>query len=746
MKISTILDQIDNGQTALPEFQRGYVWNRDQVRGFLVSLYNRYPVGSLLSWTTESEEAGHRGDQVLNQGAVNLLLDGQQRITSLYGIIRGRPPTFFDGDERAFKDLYFNVESAEFSFFMPSRMGSDPKWISVSELMIKGAEYVTDQLADAYSNDHRTLNRFNLRLNRLRDIRDIDIHVENISGEDKTLDVVVDIFNRVNSGGTKLSKGDLALAKICSTQPDARQRMRAALDDWKGRGFRFSLDWLLRAITTLTTDEARFSFIHELGGEQFLRGLEKAVRHINYLLDLIGNRLGLDHHQVLTGHFAFPVMVRYVEEQGGKLNDEATINRLLYWYIQTAIWGRYSSAVESTLGRDLRLMLEAEGDGLEALIQELALWRGSLRVRPGNFAGHTRGNRFYSLLYMLTRVGEAKDWGLGIALRKGLLGRNSALELHHVFPKHRLGEHGYDQKLTNAIANFCFLTKDSNLRISNRLPVEYFAEIEANFPGALESQWIPTDRSLWELDRYQDFLAARRELLAEATNALLDSLYTLEGDAREPANLDAAGENVPGGIVSEAAEQQLRGVQDWLDEHELPRGEWEYPLNDLQSGEVCAILDLAWPEGFQPGLDEPAALLVGEDDDLVRAATDAGYRVFEDVGLFKRYVAERILGDPYLALPDWSHGLDEAALPVANAIVDQDLPTPVVGHDVQDESGAVAGCFELAWPQRKLGVWATGGRANPLPATLVGWHLFTLQEVAEAPNLLVSELKREKAA
>ena len=95
MKISTILDYIDSRHIALPEFQRGYVWNREQVRGLFDSLYQRHPIGGLLFWATESKTAAHRGDGQLAAGVVKLLLDGQQRITSIYGVIRGKPPEFW---------------------------------------------------------------------------------------------------------------------------------------------------------------------------------------------------------------------------------------------------------------------------------------------------------------------------------------------------------------------------------------------------------------------------------------------------------------------------------------------------------------------------------------------------------------------------------------------------------------------------------------------------------------------------
>ena len=138
MHVSTILDHIDSGDMALPMFQRGYVWNRDQVRGLMESLYHGHPVGSLLVWATPAEGASYRGDRDVAPGVVRLLLDGQQRVTSLYGISRGKPPAFFDGDARAFTGLYFHLGKEEFHFYQRSLMQDDPLWIDVSEMMRGG--------------------------------------------------------------------------------------------------------------------------------------------------------------------------------------------------------------------------------------------------------------------------------------------------------------------------------------------------------------------------------------------------------------------------------------------------------------------------------------------------------------------------------------------------------------------------------------------------------------------------------
>ena len=142
MKVDTILDSIDQGTISLPEFQRGYVWNRKQVKQMMDSLYRKYPVGSFLIWNTKSETANVRGDDPVTTD-IKLLLDGQQRVTSLYGIIRGTPPPFFDGNSRAFQDLYFHLEDEVFEFYMKMKMQDNPLWINVTSLMQHGiaAEY-----------------------------------------------------------------------------------------------------------------------------------------------------------------------------------------------------------------------------------------------------------------------------------------------------------------------------------------------------------------------------------------------------------------------------------------------------------------------------------------------------------------------------------------------------------------------------------------------------------------------------
>ena len=103
-------------------------------------------------------------------------------------------------------------------------------------------------------------------------------------------------------------------------------------------------------------------------------------------------------------------MARYLDERKFRLDDPRERDQLLYWYVHTFLWGRYAGSTETVLNQDLALIEQPDG-ALERLIAELRRHRGDLRLQPNDFLGWSKGARFYPLLYMMTRVGKAKDWG-----------------------------------------------------------------------------------------------------------------------------------------------------------------------------------------------------------------------------------------------------------------------------------------------------------------------------------------------
>ena len=650
MKISTILAQVDLGNIALPTFQRGYVWNREQVRGFMDSLYRRHPVGSLLVWSTTTDGVEIKGGAPLAPGTIDLLLDGQQRITTLYGILRGKAPAFFDGNANVFSGLHFNLCSEEFAFYQHNIMYNDPRWIDVTKLIHKGVWTILWPL-QAIPELQSEINEFGNRLNALATIGDADLHIDQVTGEDKSIDVVVAIFNRVNSGGTKLSKGDLALARVCAAWPDARGEMQHRLVKWQRAGFNFKLDWFLRCINTIVTGEALFTALENVDVPTFQGGLTRAEKAVDALLNLISSRLALDHDRVLGSRYSFPLLARYFDDRGGTFGSGVDQDKILYWYIHTLLWGRYSGSTETVLNQDLALIKDCD-DGLDRLIDQLRQQRGDLSVTPGDFlSGWGRGARFYPLLYMLTRVQGARDWGTGNQLSAHMLGTMSTLHLHHIFPKSKLYKAGYSRPEVNSLANLTFLTAETNHEVSNRDPAEYMPEYTAKHAGAVESHWIPTDPALWSMDRYRDFLNERRDLLAAAANRMLDQFLkgSVQSSAGIPDIISRDARQLAGGVESEDEERELQQFNAWVEGCGLPAGEYLHELADPESGEPLAIIDLAWPDGLQPGLSIPVALLIDEDAEVERIVNSAGYRSFADPSAFKRYVELEILSPDEVA-------------------------------------------------------------------------------------------------
>ena len=635
MKISAILSNIELGQLALPEFQRGYVWGREDVRKFFDSLYRHYPVGGFLVWSTQPDPQTVRGDSATSGAPIKLLLDGQQRATSLYGVMRGRPPEFFQGNEKAFTDLYFNVLTETFEFYGPVKMRDDPLWVSVTSLFQPDMREVVKKVVSSAKDFDLGL-EYQQRLLKLHSIGEGELHIEEIAGEGRTVDEVVEIFNRVNSGGTKLSTADLALARLCAHSPQTRNELRRLVRVWSEAGFPFKQGLLLRCATTVATNQAFFGGLRDVSVSEFSTALKSTERSVNFLINLFGDRLGIDHGRVLAGPTAFAALVRLVSDRGGSINDLHTQQRMLFWYVHSFLWGRYSGPTETRIQRDLAAL---NRDGVDGLIAELTQWRGSLEVRPDDFTSSTVGARFYPLLYILTRVNAGRDLLSGIRLSHGMLGYQSKLNVHHIFPKKLLYDAGYDRyagydrSQVNALANFSFLTAKSNQTISATDPAVYLAEAEARNPGVLKSQWIPEDRALWSIDRYLDFLAARRDLLASAANQLLDTLRN--GQLSTPPHSSDPPRSTSESPTIEQPKTPTEDYEDDIieilllaDDLNIADPEPHCEISDDETGEVLAVADIAWPQGIQPGRTQPVALLLDADLKTNASLGELGYRFF----------------------------------------------------------------------------------------------------------------------
>lgn len=522
--VQELLSQIRRGEILLPEFQRGYVWNSDQVRGLVQSLYRKHPTGHLLVWKTY-KPSPVRGGEAREDGHSLLLLDGQQRLTSLYVLFEGKAPPFYEGEELFF-NLYFNVQTEEFRFWQKSLMEKNPAWISVHHFLQKGLPALLEKIDTLPDEEREVLQKNLARLAKLDAVKGYTYTVDQLSGDEYSVDEVVDIFNRVNKAGTPLTKADLALAHICSIWPEAREELRTFSQEMKTHGFGVDLNFLVRCIAGVAAGsvllEGSFFRVEAPALAQAWKKVRSAFEH---LVNVLRHDAFIDDLGDLPTVFVLVPLTVYLAQHDGAFPSEVIKRRFLRWMYLAGIWGRYSRATESTLQKDVSLVSGRDRDPTHELEAGILRERGRIALEASDIAGASIQTGLAKFSYVLARAREARDWFSGIRLYEKAVGRSNGLESHHIFPKAALRAAGYqpgvDSRVINELANRAFLTQKANRKIHKKAPADYLPEVEENQPGALRAQCVPMDRTLWEPDRYLDFLAARRHLLAQAMNEFI---------------------------------------------------------------------------------------------------------------------------------------------------------------------------------------------------------------------------------
>lgn len=521
--IDDLLNQISRGEILLPEFQRGYVWKRNQVRGLMQSLYRKHPTGHLLIWRTYKPSLV-RGGEVARDGHSLLLLDGQQRLTTLYVLFKGEAPKFYEG-ETLFFDLYFNVQTEEFRFWQKSRMKNNPAWIGVHEFLREGLTTLLERL-DVLDEDRRTLIQQNLaRLSRLDKVRDYTYTVDQVAGKDFTVEEVVDIFNRVNSEGTTLTRADLALAHICSIWPEARAELRAFRAKMMKLGFDADLNFLVRCLAGVATGSIILegSFMRT-PAETLKSAWEEMQPAFEHLVGILRHEAfigGLD--DLPTNNVLVPATI-YLARQGGSFPTDAIKHRFIRWIYLAGLWARYSGASATKLQQDVALVSGNDLDPTHELEAAILRERGRVSLEESDL-DRARINSAVALLSrIVARARKARDWFTGIRIYDQALGQSKGEKYHHIFPKKVLKAVGFDESLRiNAVANRAILGQLAPKEHRQSTPSEYLPEVEKNQPGALKAQSVPMDRELWKPERFLDFMAARRRLLAGAINVFIAS-------------------------------------------------------------------------------------------------------------------------------------------------------------------------------------------------------------------------------
>ena len=519
----------------VPAFQREYVWKRDDAKQLVDSLIKQYPTGTMLTWETANPpelKGPHKYSE--KQGAVRILLDGQQRITTLYMLVRGEIPPYYSAAEivNDTRGLYVNVETLELAYYMKTKMENDPRWQNITDIfqrkirakdivreLEKKGETVSRERDDAMDDNTRAI----------ENILDREFPEQTIPVRASVREAI-DIFYKVNASGVSLTDAELALAQISGYWPEARDTFKKKLNELAEKGFVFKLDFIVYVLLgCLHHLGSEMKKLHDADNDEKLRAAWKLLdgQILDYVASLMRSNAFVDHTDEINSVYALIPITVYCFDKGGTHLNDAEIRKLVKWFYYSQIRTRYVSQLPQKLDRDLRTIKESKNpfDELLAVIEE----ERRLEITPDEFVGRSISHPLFGLLRWYLKSRNAVCFTTGVALRQAM-GKKYALENDHIFPYSKLKAQGFGQEnrlkysLAQELTNRAILTQIANRTKSAADAKAYLADVKDRFPKSLDLQCVPEDPALWEIENYEAFLQARRTALATHLNAFLTGI------------------------------------------------------------------------------------------------------------------------------------------------------------------------------------------------------------------------------
>ncbi len=574
--VQQLVSDVAVGRIRLPDIQRPFVWPNAKVRDLMDSMYRGYPVGELMFWANQDGEHTRTiGGDTKTQASSMQVVDGQQRLTSLYAVAKGLK-VWREDYSRERIVIAFNPLTERFEVPTPI-VRKSPEWIA--DIVSVFADPITarsDYLARLASDptrvvDSETTKHVELAINRLHQLQNYLFQVVQIR-EDVERETVADIFVRINSEGVSLSSADFILTWMSVFWEEGRIQLEefarnsrftpAGISEIEDR----KIDWtphnpylnvepgqILRVAVAVGLRRAKLADAYNAlrGRNPRTRVIEPAMREIELNRLKIGqahvlNRVNWDEFLHVLERAGFrsrdmitsknTVLYSYALWLVGRIDFKVPVDELrevmARWFFMSQITGRYTSSPETRAQEDLGRLEGVPAnpagfvDVLEAQINAAVpsdWWSVTL---PDDLNTSSAGAPAYVAYIaalnildadVLLSTSKIKDWIS--PTRRTLKG----IEKHHLFPKDYLRTVvGLKAtKRINQVANFALVEWSDNITISNKPPSEYW-------PQELDDKKIEQTRRQrqeewhalpegWVSMAYEDFLTSRRALMAKVT-------------------------------------------------------------------------------------------------------------------------------------------------------------------------------------------------------------------------------------
>lgn len=583
--VVALVESIDSGELSLPDLQRPFVWKRSQVRDLFDSLYHGYPAGYFLFWSTPLPVDSHKVATAPGDKRLKMIVDGQQRLTSLYAVMKAREVVTKKNELQLIR-ISFNPLSEKFAVADAARE-NDPEWLtSVSDIwtspdgewnFINNFIVLLDGARELAAEERQKIGS---NLNKLAGLKNYQFSAVELSSE---LDIseVAEVFVRINSKHTPLNSADFILTLMSVHRKTARHQLenfarRAKLPSASGPSpynhfLAPSPDQLLRVAVGFGLKRGVLQNAYQIlrGQDPQTKLVTKQTRDENFdrLLDAQDKVLNLnDWHSYIVAvkragyrsrrmmtsvnNFLYCYIVHLIGRHEHGISVADLRESVARWFFMASLTGRYTGSPESVLEADLRRF--AEAGSAEEFIEIIDhgidtqltsdFWSVTL---PDNLESSAAWSPYLFAYYASLNLLDAKalfsNMRVNDLFDPDLKQVKTPVERHHLFPKAYLSSIGVTGTTrTNQIANFAFVEWADNIAISDKRPSEYFPERFEKLP--------PTDRAdavfwhalppKWEHMEYFDFLQARRKLLADVVKAGFEHLRSSSVPVLKPKSRD----------------------------------------------------------------------------------------------------------------------------------------------------------------------------------------------------------------
>lgn len=547
LKIREIVKQAVSKNMDIPEFQREFVWDAEQVKKLAESLYRDYPVGSFLLWDSSKyqEAKTAQGTQ-----ASLWIVDGQQRITALC-LLLGQKPYWWD-DAKTWNhtleryDVMVNLlpdeGNSQLEFGLPNPVRRrDPRWISIRRVL--GTEKVEDltelarEIVSSISSEpDQSMNLFSslhAGLQGLWQIRERDIPIIKINHE---VEDVAEIFARLNQAGTRVKEADVVLALAAVRNPGwVRKEYLPFRNDLEDRGWDLDAGIFIRTMTGIGKGRARLIEVPKdfWNSENLLPTWENAKTTISEVLKRLAEFGIMSADLLPSTNSLIPLFVLH---HRWSTENQYRFGKALRWFLLANRDGRYSGSAITSLNEDTRAITDAENfdQAIENLEKRL---RSPAKIADDEFLNRydRAGNRFLRLmLYLVLFHREARDWvddtRIGYDKTGAAITTGFEPQWHHIYPRSMLKRASVSDDRTHCLANITVLNERTNInKLAAKPPCDYIQKFSIS-KESLSLHLIPEpfaschNSKQWDIQQYEDFVCKRSKLLAKEANEFLDRL------------------------------------------------------------------------------------------------------------------------------------------------------------------------------------------------------------------------------